>query len=299
MHSAFDPPEALPHPDWPTWRHTLNRIIFGAETRGGQAFDWVLVLLIALSVLVVMLDSVAPIRARWGGELRMAEWVLTGLFTLEYVLRLIVVQRPLGYATSFFGVVDLVSVMPTWLSLMVEGSQVLAVVRVLRMLRVFRLLQLSQFAYESEALAAALAASVSRITVFLGGVLSVVVIMGSTMYLVEGPEAGFDSIPRGVYWAIVTMTTVGYGDIAPQTALGQAIAAVVMILGYGIIAVPTGIVSAEVVAARNAEVVADAAAEPNMARGEDANARVCERCEAADHGLDAVFCRRCGQSLPR
>jgi voltage-gated potassium channel len=303
VHTIFDPPATVPSPSWPPWRKALNHVIFGADSAGGQIFDWTLLVLIALSVLVVMLDSVAPIRAQWGGQLGTLEWFLTVIFTAEYIVRLAVVKRPLGYATSFFGVVDLVSVLPTWLSLGFEGSEVLAVIRVLRMLRVFRLMQLSQFADESEALAAALVASVSRITVFLGGVLTIAVIMGSTMYVVEGPGAGFDSIPRGVYWAIVTLTTVGYGDIAPQTPLGQAIAAAVMILGYSIIAVPTGIVSAEVVAARRDAVLEtdvdarrDVAADVGAADGERP-AATCGRCAATRHASDARFCRVCGTAI--
>ena len=295
VHTLFDPPSTLPGRDWPAWRTGLNTVIFGADTRTGQVFDWALLLLIAASVVVVLLDSVGGIRATWGEELRALEWLLTVVFTLEYVVRLLVVKRPLGYATSFFGVVDLVSVLPTWLSLVMEGSEVLAVIRVLRMLRVFRLMQLSQFAHESEALASALVASASRITVFLGSVLTIVVIMGSVMYLVEGQASGFDSIPRGIYWAIVTMTTVGYGDIAPRTALGQAIAAAVMILGYAIIAVPTGIVSAEIATGSWREEAED----PGDLRGADPTDRAsCRRCDAAGHAEDASFCRVCGEALP-
>ncbi len=289
VHTIFDPPATAPGEDWPSWRSRLNHIIFGAVSPAGRTFDWALLVLIGLSVVVVMLESVTELRGRWGDELRVIEWALTVVFTAEYILRMAVVKRPLGYATSFFGVVDLVSLLPTWLSLVFAGSHVLAVIRVLRMLRVFRMLQLSQFAAESQALAAALVASFSRITVFLGTVLAIVVIMGSTMYLVEGADAGFDSIPRSVYWAIVTMTTVGYGDIAPKTPLGQAIAAAVMILGYAIIAVPTGIVSAELV--RDGQAAGDEGRKPKQ------GACPCPGCGAVDHGEDARFCRRCGDPL--
>ncbi len=309
VHSLFDPPATNPRDDWPAWRRNVNNVIFRADTKLGSVFDWVLLVLIAASVGVVLLESVAPIRAEWGDTLRVVEWSLTAVFTLEYVLRLATSARALGYATSFFGVVDLLSVLPTWLSLFVAGTHVLAVVRVLRMLRIFRLMQLSQFVGEAEALAAALAASASRIIVFMGAVLTIVVIMGSVMYLVEGAEAGFDSIPRAIYWAIVTLTTVGYGDIAPKTAIGQGLAAAVMVLGYAIIAVPTGIVSVEI--ARESGVfdtTPPAPAEGSTPRAAPAVAppaspapppsdAPCAGCGARTHQADARFCRVCGAPL--
>ncbi len=292
MHSLFNPPAAGPGEHWPAWRLRLNTIIFSADTRLGSLYDWVLILLIVTSVGVVMLDSVRPVRAQWGGTLHAIEWTLTLLFTAEYGLRLLTVKRPLAYSVTFFGVIDLLSLLPTWLSLIFAGTQVLAVIRVLRVLRVFRLLQVSQFAGEAEALAAALVASASRLIVFLGTVLTIVVIMGSVMYLVEGKEAGFDSIPRGIYWAIVTLTTVGYGDIAPASAFGQSIAAAIMVLGYAIIAVPTGIVSVEI--AREGQ---RSAARRTTQGAENPGQQTCVRCGLADHQPAARYCCRCAEPL--
>ncbi|MCO4762804.1 MAG: ion transporter [Myxococcales bacterium] len=285
VHSLFNPVAALPGDDWPQWRTRINTVIFSANSRSGSLFDWLLVVLIALSVGVVLLESITDIRAQWGDTLRIIEWVLTLAFTLEYVLRLATVKRPGAYALTFFGLVDLLSLLPTWLSLVFAGTQVLAVIRVLRMLRVFRLLQVSHFAGEAEVLAEALVASATRITVFLAAVLTIVVIMGSVMYLVEGEPAGFDSIPRGIYWAIVTLTTVGYGDIAPKTAFGQSIAAAVMVLGYAIIAVPTGIVSVEL----GRSGAAKPASKPETS---------CSRCGLTPHDTDARYCKQCGERLP-
>ena len=243
--TLFNPPSTDAGEDMAPWRVALHDVIFGAETRAGRAFDVALLGLIAASVIGVSLESVAGIEARWGERLRLLDWVVTGLFTLEYALRLSVVARPLGYARSFFGVIDLLAILPTYVSLFVSGAQALTAIRVLRLLRGFRLLQHPQFSRQAEVLFAALAASREKITVFIGAMLTLVVLLGAVMYLVEGPEAGFTSIPRSMYWAVVTLTTVGYGDIAPQSPLGQIIASAVMLLGYGIIAVPTGIVSVE------------------------------------------------------
>ncbi len=206
----------------------------------------VLILAILASVVAIMLESVASIRASHGHLLRTLEWVFTVAFTVEYVLRLWCVSRSLRYARSFLGVVDLLAILPTWLSLVVPGGQVLTVVRILRVLRVFRILKLAQYVGEARVLVLALRAARFKITVFVFTVLTIVVIVGALMYLVEGPASGFTSIPAGVYWAVVTLTTVGFGDITPQTPLGQTLATVVMIMGYGIIAVPTGIVTAEI-----------------------------------------------------
>jgi voltage-gated potassium channel len=278
----FNPPACETSPTMARWRVRLHDIIFMADDRAGRLFDLALLWLIVGSTAAVVLESVSSVEAEWGPYLRAAEWTVTGLFTMEYILRLISVRRPLGYVFSFFGIVDLLSVVPTYFSLVVAGAQALAVIRVVRVLRVFRLLRLSQFVDESEALFQALAASARKITVFLGSVTAVVVIMGAVMYVVEGEAAGFDSIPRGVYWAIVTMTTVGYGDIAPQTPLGQFIAAFIMITGYSIIAVPTGIVSVEL-----AHVAADGVHSDS----------VCPHCGVAGHESDASFCRGCGKPL--
>lgn len=263
------------------WRTHLHEVIFEADTPGGKAFDVILFVAIVVSIAAVMLESVGSIRLRHRTVLYAIEWFFTILFTIEYLARLICVRQPWRYATSFFGVVDLLAVVPTYLSLLVAGTHTLLVIRVLRLLRVFRVFKLTRYLGEARVLMAALKASRQKITVFIGGVLTAVVIAGSLMYLIEGEAHGFTSIPRGIYWAIVTMTTVGYGDIAPETTLGQAIAAVVMIMGYAIIAVPTGIVSAE---------LSQRAKTPT-------NTQVCSVCAADDHADDAEFCKRCGAKL--
>ncbi|MGA1199708.1 MAG: ion transporter, partial [Candidatus Latescibacterota bacterium] len=227
------------------WRARLHEVIFEAETRLGRLFDVVLMACIIVSVLVVMLDSVKSIRDAWGDVFFVLEWAFTILFTLEYVLRLISIGQPIMYARSFFGVVDLLAILPTYMSLIFPGSHYLLAIRLLRVLRIFRVLKIVQYVGEANHLLQALRASQRKITVFLFTVVTLSIIFGSIIYVVEDPNDGFTSIPRSVYWAIVTLTTVGYGDISPKTDLGQAIAAVIMILGYGIIAVPTGIVSAE------------------------------------------------------
>ena len=228
------------------WRARLHEVVFEADTPAGKTFDVALLVAIVVSVAVVMLDSVATIRNQFGPVLSLLEWLFTILFTLEYAARLLSVGRPLRYAVSFFGVVDLLSILPTFLSLLFTGAQSLLVIRVFRLLRIFRVLKLGHYLSEARALRQALRGSRTKITVFLVAVISLAVVAGTLMYLIEGPVAGFTSIPRGVYWAIVTMTTVGYGNIAPVTTGGQIAAACLMILGYGIIAVPTGIVSVEI-----------------------------------------------------
>lgn len=273
------------------WRRRLNEVIFGADTPAGKAFDVVLLLVIMSSLAVVMLDSVKSIHAEHGTLLRAAEWTFTILFTIEYLLRLVCVERPARYARSFFGIVDLLAVLPTYVSVFIPGEQALLVVRTLRILRVFRVLELSSFVNESEQLAQALAASKRKIQVFVLTVVILVVIFGSLMYLIEGAESGFTSIPRGVYWAIVTMTTVGYGDIAPATNLGQVIAACIMILGYGIIAVPTGIVSAELTRGDRRRSQSE---RPSTSLS---SGRACPGCGADGHAADANFCRLCATEL--
>lgn len=263
------------------WRAKAHEIIFESDTRAGKAFDVALILAILSSVAVVMLESVEAQRARFGPTLRAAEWTFTILFTVEYVLRLFCVGRPARYALSFFGVVDLLAIVPTYLSVLVPGAQYAIVVRTLRILRIFRVLKLGHHLSETELLVRALVRSRRKITVFLFAVFTLVVILGSLMYLVEGREHGFTSIPRGVYWAIVTLTTVGYGDISPQTGLGQALAAGVMVLGFAIIAVPTGIVTAEL-------------ARPP---GEAVSGQACPQCACEGHAADAAYCRRCGAGL--
>lgn len=263
------------------WRATLHEIIFEADTQAGKAFDVALIAAIITSVLVVVLESVQSVRVAHGLLLRRVEWGFTALFTVEYVLRLLAVARPLRYARSFFGVVDLLAILPTYLELLLPGGRVLVVVRSLRILRVFRIFKLVEYVGQAQVLRNALRASRYKITVFLVTVLSAVLIIGSLLYLVEGPASGFTSIPISVYWAIVTLTTVGYGDIAPVTPLGRLLAAGAMILGYGIIAVPTGIVTVELANAARAPV----------------STQACPVCGTEGHDVDALFCKRCGSSL--
>lgn len=279
-----DPPvkrEAMSQPAHAPWRQRLHTIIFEADTPAGKAFDLVLLVSILASVVVVMLDSVSGINARYRAELAALEWAFTILFTFEYLLRLVSVRRPLAYTGTFFGIVDLLAILPTYLSLLVPGAQYLLVVRVLRLLRIFRILKLAEYLREGRTLSQALLASRHKISVFLLTVVTVVIVVGALMYVVEGPASGFTSIPTSIYWAVVTLTTVGYGDIAPITPIGKAVAVVVMLLGYGIIAVPTGIVTME---------LARADAPP-------VSTQVCSACGAAGHDADARFCKRCGNSL--
>lgn len=272
-----------PGPALSPLRRKLHEVIFEADTPAGRTFDVILLVLILLSVVAVCLESVAPIRQEHGTALRALEWILTGLFTIEYVLRLYCVRRPSRYAGSFFGVVDLLAIVPTYLSVVVPGSQSLVVIRALRLLRVFRVLKLAHFLGEARMLHAAIRASVRKIVVFLGAVLTLVLIVGSLMYLIEGPENGFTSIPRSIYWAIVTMTTVGYGDIAPQTVPGQILASAVMIMGYGIIAVPTGIVTVELAG--------------HSGDRRQVSTQACPVCGGEDHAWDAKHCKHCGARL--
>lgn len=256
-------------------------VIFLSDTPAGKFFDIVLLVTIAASVIVVMLESVAIIRVGHERLFRHAEWLFTLLFTAEYVLRIWCVKRPVRYMTSFYGIVDLLAVLPTYLSMIVTGAGYLLVIRVLRLLRLFRILKLARYVGAADSLIEALARSRRKIVVFLYAVLTIVTICGALMYLVEGPENGFSSIPRGVYWAIVTLTTVGYGDITPNTVPGQALSAVVMIMGYGIIAVPTGIYAAElrgVMISRH-------------------DAKKCPECSRTGHDDDARFCKFCGGNL--
>lgn len=263
------------------WRAKLHEIIFEAETPGGKAFDFALLVAIVLSVVAVMLESVTSVRARYGAELRVAEWLFTGLFTIEYVLRLICVGKPTRYALSFFGIVDFLAIVPTYLSVLLPGAQSLIVIRALRLLRVFRVMKLMHFVGEARMLRAALRASTRKVIVFLGTVLTLMLIIGALMYLIEGEEHGFTNIPESIYWTIVTMTTVGYGDIAPGTVLGRILASMVMIMGYGIIAVPTGIVTVELAGARRQPI----------------STRACHECAAEGHDADAEFCKYCGAGL--
>jgi len=270
------------------FRDRVFTVIFEHRTAAGRNFDIALMVAIFASMVAVMLESVASIRELYGFELRVAEWFFTILFAIEYVLRLVAVSRPLRYATSFFGVIDLLAVLPAFVALIFPGSQALSVVRGLRLLRAFRILKLARFVHEADTLLDALNASKPKILVFLGSVVTIVSILASVMYVVEGEEAGFTSIPRSMYWAIVTLTTVGYGDIAPKTVLGQTIAALVMVLGYAIIAVPTGIVSVNLSEASRRQRL------QNWVPPEGCTGR----CDGR-HDADAAFCKHCGVELIR
>jgi len=262
-------------------RLKLHEIIFEADTPLGKLFDILLLISILASVAVVMLESVGSIKAEYGNFLTAAEWAFTILFSIEYLLRLYSVVQPMMYARSFFGIVDLVSILPTFLSLIFPGSQYFITIRLLRMLRVFRVLKIVKYLGEANQLAAALKASKRKIFVFLFTVMILVIIVGSLMYLIEGEENGFTSIPRSIYWAIVTLTTVGYGDVSPQTPIGQILASMIMIIGYGILAVPTGIVTSELVKGKR----------------ENISTQVCRSCAAEGHDSDAKHCKFCGEEL--
>ena len=264
------------------WRRIAYEIIFESETPAGRWFDILLILSIMLNVGVILLDSVSSLRAEYGSVLYAVAWLFTILFTAEYIVRLLCVADPVRYALSFFGIVDFLAIFPIYLSLLFFSTRYLSVVRVLRVLRIFYVLKLRQFTAEAAALGGSLYASRRKIFVFLFAVLTVVVIIGALMYIIEGEQHGFTSIPVGVYWTIVTLTTVGYGDISPQTGLGQFLASVVMILGYSIIAVPTGIVTVEWAHAR--------AERP-------APTQSCSKCGGQGHDSDAKYCRLCGAQL--
>ena len=263
------------------WRLKLHEVIFEADTPAGKWFDVLLILSIFVSVVLVMLDSVSAIQKEYGRLLLAGEWLFTILFTIEYFLRLLSVGRPLAYATSFFGVVDLLAILPTYLSILIPGAQYLLVIRILRVLRIFRIFKLVQYVGEARLLMQALRASRRKVTVFLFTVLTLVTIFGSLIYLIEDPENGFTSIPKSIYWAVVTLTTVGYGDISPQTNFGQLIAALIMITGYAIIAVPTGIVTVELSHAFKRRI----------------STQACPECSAEGHDTDARYCKYCGASL--
>jgi voltage-gated potassium channel len=263
------------------WRFKLHEVIFEADTPAGKWFDVLLILSILASVLMVMLDSVSAIQKTYGQILLAGEWLFTILFTIEYLLRLLSVGRPLAYATSFFGIVDLLAILPTYLSIFIPGAQYFMIIRLLRVLRIFRILKLVQYLGEARLLMQALRASRRKIIVFLLVVLILVTIFGSLIYLIEDPKDGFTSIPKSIYWSIVTLTTVGYGDISPKTSLGQALSALIMIIGYGIIAVPTGIVTIELA----------------QAFGSKVSTQACLECSAEGHDNDAKFCKYCGARL--
>lgn len=264
-----------------TTRKKLHDIIFEAETPAGKWFDVVLFGAIVLSVLAVILESVPSIQEAYQAELVAAEWIFTGLFTIEYFVRIYTVERPKNYVLGFYGIIDLLSMLPSYLSLLITGAQSLMVIRILRLLRIFRVLKLGQFIGESQYITRALLASRRKILVFLFAVVLINILSGTLMFIVEGPEHGFVSIPVSIYWSIVTLTTVGYGDISPATSLGQFIASMLMIVGYGIIAVPTGIVTAEM-----------ASSKPKIT-----STRACHKCGLENHDDDATYCKNCGATL--
>ena len=264
-------------------KQSVHQVIFEADTPAGRLFDIGLIVFILLSVAVVLLDSIESVHIVHGDLLYRIEWVFTVVFTIEYLLRLWCIQNSVLYARSFYGIVDLLGILPTYLSLVITGAQYMLVIRVLRVLRVFRVLRLVRYVNEASVLTEALKASRRKITMFLFTVLTMVVVFGSLMYLVEGPANGFTSIPKSIYWAVVTLTTVGYGDISPITPLGRFVASIVMIMGYAIIAVPTGIVTMEL----------------SEASRRSANTRSCNQCSAEGHQREATYCWRCGSHLFR
>ncbi|NOY50203.1 MAG: ion transporter [Chlorobi bacterium] len=263
-------------------RQKIHEIIFEADTPAGKSFDIILLIAIILSVFIVLLDSVAELDSKYGILFNSIEWVLTILFTAEYFLRIYTVNKAGKYIFSFYGIIDLLAILPTYLGLFIVGSHYLMIIRILRLLRVFRVLKLARYVSAARSLRTALAGSRAKIVVFLEVVITIVVIIGSIMYLVEGPENGFTNIPVSIYWAIVTITTVGYGDIAPQTILGQSLASVLMIIGYSIIAVPTGIISSEIVIS---------------SKKNKTSTQVCQNCLFDDHDNDALYCKKCGEKL--
>lgn len=268
-------------------KHTLlsklHEIIYEADTPMGKLFDVVLLILILASIILVMLESVTSIDNKYHNILYIGEWIITVFFTIEYILRIITVKKPTKYIFSFYGIIDFLSTIPLYLSFLFVGSNYLLTVRALRLLRVFRILKVTRYIGEANKLSKALKQSRPKILVFLFAVLIIAIISGTLMYIIEGEESGFTSIPRSVYWAIVTLTTVGYGDIAPHSPIGQLIAAILMIMGYGIIAVPTGIVSAEYVASKEDEV--------------HLNTQACSNCNELVHHDDAKFCHECGNEI--
>jgi len=264
-----------------SWKHRLHEIIYEADTKAGKVFDVILLAVIIASVLLVMLESVSSIDAKYHDILNISEWVITILFTIEYILRLISIKNPLKYVFSFYGIIDLLSTIPKYLSFVLIGSHNLVALRALRLLRIFRILKLARYIGASNKLLVALSASKAKIAVFLFFIVIICTILGTVMYMIEGEENGFTSIPTSVYWAIVTLTTVGFGDITPLTPFGQLIASVIMILGYGIIAIPTGIVSSEMTKIDKI----------------NTNTQSCPTCLTDNHKDNAEFCYKCGSKI--
>ena len=264
-----------------SYRQKLFDIIFEADTPAGKSFDLVLIFVILLSVLAVVLESIPSVAARFGPELHIFEWIITIVFTLEYIARIWTHPKPLQYIFSFYGIIDFLSIIPTYLDVILAGAMTFSVIRGLRLLRIFRIMKITRYSREGRIIIEALKASRVKILVFLFAVIVIVLVIGSLMYLIEGEESGFTSIPAGIYWAIVTLTTVGYGDITPMTLLGKTIASFVMIMGYGIIAVPTGIVTFEIATAVR----------------HSREKRKCTHCGHAQHDADANYCKSCGDKL--
>ncbi|TXD85144.1 ion transporter [Subsaximicrobium wynnwilliamsii] len=281
-----------------TWRSKLHEVIYEADTPAGKTFDVILLVAILASLAFVMLESVSHIDAKYHEFLFVAEWVITILFSIEYIARIITVKQPLRYIFSFYGIIDLLSTIPMYLSFFIAGSHALIALRSLRLLRVFRVLKLARYLGASNMLSMSLKASRAKIFVFLFAVLILSIIFGTLMYLIEGADSGFTSIPVSVYWCIVTLTTVGFGDIAPVTPIGQFIAAIIMIMGYGIIAVPTGIVSAEYSAQNKKDGKAEEQADHKSKPAEiQMNSQSCFNCNATEHKDKAEYCYKCGHRL--
>jgi voltage-gated potassium channel len=265
-----------------SWKNTLHEVIFEADTRAGKLFDIVLLILILGSVATVMLESVNPIRIEHGQTLNIIEWVLTILFSIEYITRIISIKKPFKYIFSFYGLIDLLSILPTYLGLFITGASSMAAIRSIRLLRVFRILKLARYLKEAAAFKSILIAMRPKIIVFLVAIFSIVTIMGTVIYMIEDPKDGFTSIPRCVYWAVVTLTTVGYGDIAPQTVLGQVFASLIMVMGYSIIVIPTVfVVTSSMLSTRETTL----------------NTQSCPSCSQEGHDNNAEFCKYCGDSL--
>ena len=267
----------------PNWKKKLHDIIYEADTKHGKLFDVILIITIIISIVLVMLESVESIDKKYHNILNISEWIITILFTIEYFARIISIKKKSSYIFSFYGIIDFLATVPKYLSIFLVGSHALIALRALRLLRVFRILKLARYLGASKSLLSALKASRIKISVFLFSVIVLTIILGTVMYIVEGPANGFTSIPRSMYWAIVTLTTVGYGDIAPHTPFGQFIASIVMILGYGIIAVPTGIVTSEIAKTDQHK--------PHT------NTQHCSNCSADSHIDNAKYCHKCGQKF--
>lgn len=270
-------------PEKRNWRDTLYKIIYHADTPAGKLFDILLIVFIIASVLVIMFDSVGWLHQKYGEIFYFVEWFFTLIFTIEYILRLVSTRHPVRYFFSFFGIIDLLSIIPTYLGLFVDGAHNLLVIRILRILRIFRVLKLVRYTQQAQLLMSAVAGSRHKIAVFFFFITTVLVVFGSLMYVLEGPENGFDNIPAGIYWAIVTLTTVGYGDIVPQTAPGRFVASLIMLTGYSIIAVPTGIFTSELGRA--------------VKKQKQRDQRTCTTCALVGHTHDALYCRKCGHQL--